>query len=657
MRIFLRIAALFWEQRRRAVVTYLCLFAGAALSMFIPNLTGRAIDLALGSGQTTLLIFTASGIAVAGILRGFLNYQQSYLAEALSQHVAYDLRNMMYNRLQKLSYAFHDRSQTGQLMSRATSDVEGVRMFVGFALLRGVYFLVLGVAVAVVLLVLNWKLALISMCTIPFISYRALNIGDRLRVISMKIQQGLGVMGTFIQESIVGAKVVRAFAREDYETEKFIRQAKENYNNEITISKLLAVNSPIMAFALLLAMAGILWYGGRLVISGAMSQGEMAEFLLYVVMLNMPVRMLGWLTQLYSRAMSSGQRVFEVLDEETAVAEKLGAVELTDVKGSVGFENVSFGYNKQQPALQDISFDVRPGQVVALVGASGSGKSTVANLIPRFYDVTSGRITIEGKDIRDVTLESLRRNVGIVHQDTFLFSATIRENISYGKPGATLEEIRRAAKIAHLHEFVMGLPDGYETWVGERGITLSGGQKQRLAIARTLLLDPRIIIMDDATSSVDMETEHLIRQALQSLLTGRTTFIIAQRLRSVQMADMILVLDGGRIVERGTHSELIALNGYYSRLYNLQFQFQEGWQSGGEEPEAAAEALETEPELVTENPIVPAGTRRARSSLSDSDDIVFGKPYDSRVVARMAKYFTPHKTAVILTVLATLFYT
>jgi ATP-binding cassette, subfamily B, bacterial len=655
MRIFLRIAALFWKQRRRAVVTYLCLFAGAALSMFIPDLTGRAIDQALGSSRASLLVFTALAIAVAGILRGVLNYAQSYLAEALSQHVAYDLRNMMYNRLQKLSYAFHDRSQTGQLMSRATSDVEGVRMFVGFALLRGVYFLVLGVAIAIVLLVLNWKLALISMCTIPFISYRAVTIGDQLRVISMKIQQGLGVMGTFIQETIVGSKVVRAFAREDYETDKFIRQAKDNYNYEIKIAKLLALNSPVMSFALFLAMAGILWYGGREVISGAMTQGQMAEFLLYVVMLNMPVRMLGWLTQLYSRAMSSGQRVFEVLDEETAVAEKPGATDLDAVKGSVSFENVSFGYDKQQPALKEISFNVKPGQVVALVGASGSGKSTVANLIPRFYDVTSGRITIEGKDIRDLTLESLRRNVGIVHQDTFLFSATIRENIGYGNPGATLDEIKKAARIAHLHDFVMSLPDGYETWVGERGITLSGGQKQRLAIARTLLLNPRIIIMDDATSSVDMETEHLIRQALQSLLAGRTTFIIAQRLRSVQMADLILVLEDGRIVERGMHQELIALNGYYNRLYNLQFQYQEGWQSGGEEPEA--EPVKTEPELVTESPAVPVGTRRARSSLSDSDDIVFGKPYDSHIVARMAKYFAPHKTAVILTIIATLFYT
>ncbi len=626
--------------------------------MFIPDLTGRAIDLALGSGQTVLLVFTASGIAIAGILRGVLNYGQTYLAEALSQHVAYDLRNMMYNRLQKLSYAFHDRSQTGQLMSRATSDVEGVRMFVGFALLRGVYFFVLLIAIAVVLFIINWKLALISLCTLPFVSYRAVAIGNQLRVFFMKIQQGLGVLGTFIQESIIGSKVVRAFAREDYETEKFMHQAKENYDLEIKVSKLLAINSPVMSFALYFAMAGILWYGGRLVITGEMTQGQMAEFLLYVVMFNMPMRMLGWLTQLYSRAMSSGQRVFEVLDAETEVAEKPGAVDLDGVKGAVGFEKVSFSYDAQQPALAQISFDVKPGQVVALVGASGSGKSTIANLIPRFYDVSSGYISIDGKDIRDLTLESLRRNVGIVHQDTFLFSATIRENISYGKPGATLDEIKKAAKIAQLHDFVMSLPEGYDTWVGERGITLSGGQKQRLAIARTLLLNPRIIIMDDATSSVDMETEHQIRQVLNSLLKGKTTFIIAQRLRSVQMANLILVLENGRIVERGTHQELIRRGGYYNRLYNLQFQYQEGWQAPAEEETVAAEMEEPISLPVAEaQPIPLLGRRHTKSSLSDSDDIVYGKPYDSRVVGRMAKYFTAHKVAVILTILTTLFYT
>jgi ATP-binding cassette subfamily B multidrug efflux pump len=342
MRIFRRITALFLKYKGLAALSYLSLFAGAALSMAIPRLTGRAIDLALGSSAVHLVVLTAAGIGAAGILRGILNYSQTYLGEALSQRVAYDLRKMFYDRLQKLSYAFHDRSQTGQLMSRATSDVEGVRMFVGFALLRGIYFAVLLVAIAAVLLTLNWKLALISLCIVPLVSFQTSYISLKLRDIYAKIQQGLGVLGTYIQESLVGAKVVRAFAREDFEIERYSRQAEENYRLEMKTNNIHAYNSPAMSFALLLSMAGILWYGGRLVVTGVITQGQMAEFLLYVIMLNMPVRMLGWLTMLYSRAMASGRRVFEVLDEASAVTERPGAKELASVEGGVRFENVSF---------------------------------------------------------------------------------------------------------------------------------------------------------------------------------------------------------------------------------------------------------------------------------------------------------------------------
>lgn len=655
MHPLLRTTTLFWKYWRRAIVTYFCLLAGAGLALVIPSLTGQAINLALGTKQTHALVITALLIGGAGILGSVFAYFQSYNGEYLSQKVAYDLRNKLYNQLQTLSYAFHDRSQTGQLMSRATSDIEAIRGFIGFALLRGVYLLVLLVAITVLLFTLNWKLALIGLSVIPFISLLTIVINRTLRLYWMKIQQGLGSLGTIIQENLVGAKVVRAFAREDFESKKFRHQAEEIYNLEIGANNLLATNSPLMSFAILLAMGGVLWYGGTQVISGVITQGELVEFLLYLVMLSMPIRMLGWLTILFSRASASGKRIFEILDQSSPVNEKPDAKELKDVKGDVVFENVSFGYDSQGSTLKNVNFEAKRGQIIALVGASGSGKSTIANLIPRFYDVTSGRITIDGVDVRDATLASLRRNIGTVHQDTFLFSATIRENIAYGKPNATLEEIIAAAKQAHLHDFINGLPAGYETWVGERGITLSGGQKQRLAIARTLLLNTHILIMDDSTSSVDPETEYEIQQTLAELPAGRTTLIIAHRLRSVQQADLILVLENGQIVERGKHEELLARGGIYKQLYNLQFQNQE--------PSAIVNVPSIMPEQTgpisqeIEHRTSVNTEQKLDGSLSKSDDVIFGKPYDSRVVSRMVKYFAPYKVALPLTIAATLLYT
>jgi ATP-binding cassette subfamily B protein len=655
MHIFLRVTALFWKYWRQAIAAYFCLFAGAALAIAIPRLTGQAIDQALSSTQAGVLIFTAIAIASVGLLRSILSYWQSYLSESLSEKVAYDLRNSFYNRLQRLSYAFHDRSQTGQLMSRATADVEGVRMFVGFALLRGLYLLILLIAIAIILFTINWQLALISLSVLPFISYRTIVVNQKLRVLWMKIQQSIGVLGTVIQENLVGARVVRAFTREEFESKKFSREAEVLYNQEIHANNLLAANSPLMSFTLMLAMGAILWFGGRQVISGTLTEGELAQFLLYAVMLAAPIRMLGWITILFSRAMSSGQRVFEVLDEVSPVREKPEPFSPDEVKGRVRFTGVSFNYESQGAVLRDVNITAEPGQIIALVGATGSGKSTIANLIPRFYDVTAGSITIDGTDIRNYSLVSLRRHVGIVHQDTFLFSATIKENISYGKPDATLEEIIAVARTVRLHDFIMSLPDGYETWVGERGITLSGGQKQRLAIARTILLNPRIIIMDDTTSSVDTETEYLIQQSLAELLKGRTTFIIAQRLRSLQIANIILVLKDGRIIDQGTHEELLTRNEFYQQLYSLQFQYQEGWS----EPVVAAVPDESSDSIaeVALNGVGYSGAPRPSGNLTRSDDTVFSKAYDSRIVSRMVKYFAPYKVALPLTIVATLVYT
>jgi ATP-binding cassette subfamily B protein len=654
MRIFLRTASLFWKYWRRALIAYACLLSGAALALLIPRLTGQAIDSALSSGQISAIVFSALAIGAAGMFRSLLSYWQSYLSEYLAQKVAYDLRNMLYDHLQHLSYAFHDKSQTGQLMSRATSDVEGVHMFVGFALLRGVYYLILLVAITILLLGLDWKLALISLSVVPFISYRTVSINQRLRTQWAKIQQGLGVLGTIVQENLTGARIVRAFAREEYESRKYRQQAEVIYRQEIEINNLLASNSPLMSFALLLSMSAILWYGGRQVIQGSLTQGELAQFLLYLVMLSMPIRMLGWLSTLFSRAMASGKRIYEIIDQVSPVRDRPDAKSLSRVEGQIEFEGVCFAYDSQGEVLTDLNFKVEPGQVVALVGASGSGKSTVANLIPRFYDVTSGSVSIDGLDVRDVTLSSLRKNIGIVQQDTFLFSASIKDNIRYGKPEASVEDIKAAARIAGLHDFVVTLPDGYDTLVGERGITLSGGQKQRLSIARTLLLDPRILIMDDSTSSVDTRTEYLIQQALTRVLEGRTTLIIAHRLRSVQRADVILVLKDGEIVERGRHSELLERDGLYKQLYGLQFEAQ----SRGDSLPAAAVEEGDESALPVERAHSNIEADKYLSgSLKGSDDVLYGKPYDSGVVKRIAPYFKAHWVAITLTIAATLLFT
>lgn len=657
MKIFLRVTGLFWKYWRRALLAYFALFAGAGLAIVIPLLTGQAVDQALQTHSMASVALIAIAIGAAGLLRSVFSYFQSYLSESLSQLVAYDLRNAMYRRLQSLSYAFHDRSQTGQLMSRATADVEGIRMFVGFALIRGVYFIILLIAVSVILFFIHWQLALLSLSVLPIIAYRTISINQKLRTLWMKIQQGIGQLGTIVQENLVGARVVRAFARQDFENEKFGKQARLLYDQEIEANNLLARNSPVWTFLLALSTAAILWYGGRLVITGSLTEGQLTEFLLYAVMLAGPIRMLGWTTTLFSRAVSSGQRVFEVLDEVSPVREKPNAVNPPTIRGAVRFNHVDFSYESHAAVLKDIDFEVRPGQIVALVGATGSGKSTIANLIPRFYDVTGGSITIDGIDVRDYALSALRRHIGIVHQDTFLFSASIKDNIAYGKPDASFEDIVRVARTVRLHDFIMGLPEGYNTLVGERGITLSGGQKQRLAIARTMLLDPRIIIMDDTTSSVDTETEYFIQQSLSELLAGRTTFIVAQRLRSVHMADLILVLKDGRIVERGTHQSLLNQNGFYRQLYDLQFQYQEGWSQpvfsdNGHEEE---EAIPVEAAIKAERPEIDED--QLSSSLTSSDDVVFGKAYDSRVVARMARYFGSFKLALPLTIASTLLYT
>ncbi|MBI2847849.1 MAG: ABC transporter ATP-binding protein, partial [Chloroflexi bacterium] len=531
---------------------------------------GQGIDAVLTSGERSFLFIAAGVVIAAAVLRGITAYTNTYLTQVVSQKTSYDVRNALYERLQRLSFAYHDKAQTGQLMSRATVDVEAVRMFFGNGLIGIPQIVILMGGISYLLISTDWRLALMALAFVPPITWRAIVVSGRLRPIWLKIQQVIAAMGTTLQESLSGVKVVKAFAYQQGEGQKFSADARVLYNTEIDAARLMAFNMPLMVFLLSLPTALVLWYGGRQVMADTMTPGELTAFILYLGMLAMPIRRLGFMANIFSRTASAGQRIMEILETESKIQEKTGAIEFGKVKGLVTFENVGFGYDSMSPTIKNISFSVQTGQLVALLGGSGSGKSTIANLIPRFYDVSNGRVMIDGTDVRDATVASLRRNVGIVQQDIFLFSATIRDNIAYGAVNASMEDIISATKAAHLHDFIISLPEGYGTWVGERGITLSGGEKQRLAIARTQLVNPGILIMDDSTSSVDAETERLIRQALSRLIKGRTTFIITHRLPVIKNADLILLLKDGEIVEHGKHNELMARNGLYQQIYQSQ---------------------------------------------------------------------------------------
>jgi ATP-binding cassette subfamily B protein len=571
----LRVLALLRSYRLRLALALLCTAGAAGFALAMPQLIRWAIDFGIDRGNTAALATAALAVVGAALLRGVFAYGQQYLSEWVAQRVAYELRNQLYDRLQRLSFAFHDRAQTGQLMSRATQDVEAVRLFVNFGVLRLAYLALLLLVVLAFMAWSDWRLTLVAWAFVPLIVWRSTAMSLSLRPLWLRVQEGMGRLTTVLQEALAGFRVVKAFGREEYEGRRFAAEAQALFADSYAASRIQAVQGPLLNGLWMLAIIAVLLFGGWQTRNGALTAGELAAFLLYLTLLQMPVRALGWVVAVYTRALSAAQRIYEVLDAEPEVKEKPGAVVLRDVKGHVRFEGVSFSYDSRSPALWEIDLEARPGEVVALLGPAGSGKTTIVNLIPRFYDVTAGRITIDGVDVRDVTLASLRRAVGVVPQDVFLFSATLRDNIAYGAPWATQEEIERVAKIARIHDFIVSLPEGYDTWVGERGVTLSGGQKQRIAIARTLLRDPRVLILDDSTSSVDAETEYLIQQALAEAMKGRTTFVIAHRLRTVQAADQVLVLKDGRIVERGRHEELLRLGGLYRQIYEQELREQE----------------------------------------------------------------------------------
>ncbi len=581
MPVHLRLLARGWPYRWWLLLTLAATAAVTAMQVATPQLlkfavdTGFKINDGVVEGDMSTLALAAVLLLVAAVARGVFTYAQQYLAEKIGQSIAFDFRNDIFDHLQRLSYAYHDNAEIGQIMSRATQDVEGVRMFVGMAVIRLISVLALVGVSAAFMLTLNVKVAIVALAFMPVIAVQASFVSLYMRPLWTQVQDLHGQISTVLQENLTGMRVVKAFSREEHEEEKFNEKALELFETSYRTSFIQALNNPTMLSLWLLSTGLVFWVGSREIAAGNMTAGDMVAFQVYLTLLQMPVRMLGFIVNMFARAYSAGVRIFEILDAESAVQEKPGAPPIDVQRGEVIFDKVSFGYDAVSPVLRDIEIHAQPGEVIALLGPTGSGKSTVVNLLPRFYDVTDGAITIDGHDVRDVQTESLRGAIGMVQQDVYLFPATIRDNIRYGAPDATDDEVTEAAKAARIHEYIDSTPDKYNTWVGERGVTLSGGQRQRVAIARTLLLNPRVLIFDDSTSSVDMRTEFLIQEALQNLMEGRTTFVIAQRLRTVQAADQIIVMRDGEIVERGKHEELLEGGGLYREIYDLELRDQE----------------------------------------------------------------------------------
>ncbi len=518
-----------------------------------------------------ILITSAIAILIFAVLRGVFAFLQTFTAERNSQSVAFDMRNDLFAKIQSLSFSYHDRNQTGQLMIRATDDVEKVRVFIGQGLLMAVGAIILLTGTLVILFSTNVRLTLVALPILPIVLILFMFFGSKMGPMFARIQKRLDKVNTVLQENLAGIKVVKAFTRERSEQQKFDHAADDLMDQQIYVARLFSILFPIVILIASLGQAMVLYFGGRQILDGTLTLGQWQEFSLYLVFLFMPAAQLGMIITQMSQASASSTRIFEILDVENELEDKKDAIELPEIEGRVKFDNVTFRYfNSGEPVLKDVSMDVEAGETVALLGATGSGKSTIINLLPRFYDPSSGSITIDGYDLRDIKIESLRTQIGIVLQETTLFAGTIRENIAFGKPDASFEDIEAAAKAAAAHNEIIAFPEGYETPVGERGTTLSGGQRQRIAIARALLLDPRILILDDSTSSVDLMTEAEIQQALDKLMMGRTSFVIAQRISTVINADQILVLDKGQIVASGNHEELLEDSEIYAEIYSSQ---------------------------------------------------------------------------------------
>ncbi len=570
MKTLLRITPYYSKYRLLLGLGYIAVIGNAFFNLTVPSLIGLAVDQGVTDQNTQKLIEYSVLIVIASALRGLCAFAQNYLGETAAQGGSYQIRRSLYQHVQQLSFSFHDQAQTGDLLTRAMSDVEQLKNFTGRGMLMIFNLLLLVVGVSIALIAMNWKLAILSFFILPLLYWRAAWFSKAMRPLFRDIQDQVSVVATLVQDNAAGARVVKAFGQEQREIDQFDRENENLYQKYYVSTRIQSFNTPLLNFIANGATIVLLWVGGLLVINNQLSTGELVAFYAYLLQIIGPVRQGGFLMSMASRAAASSERIVEVLDTPIAVSSPPNPIPLPTLRGEVEFDNVTCEYHPGRSVLENVSFKVQPDHTIALVGATGSGKTTVANLIPRFYDVSQGRVLVDGIDIRDVSLNELRRQIGIVMQETTLFSGSIRDNIAFGKLDATDEDINWAARSARADEFIARLPKGYDTYVGERGVSLSGGQKQRVAIARALLMDPKILILDEFTSAVDATTERLIRAALVDLMHGRTTFVIAHRLSTVRAADTILVLKAGKLVDQGTHEELLETSTVYREIHSSQ---------------------------------------------------------------------------------------
>ena len=553
------------------LLNLLILLCITGLALVVPNIIRLIIDDGLQRGDAPYIVRSALVLLGLGLVTAALTFAQRYLSEWVAAHIGYDLRTRLYDHLQHLPFTYHDHSQTGQLISRCIEDVRAIQGFAAGSIIEIVQLLFMSVGVVTLLFLSDPLLAVIALLPLVPMAMMTADFGGRVTRLFYAVDNALGDLSARLQENVTGVQVVRAFAREPYENKRFDETNRAYFQSRI---KVIGEWSKVMPTTNLLIVMGtilVLWFGGQMVMAEKMTVGELVAFNAYLLMLSAPVQQLAWLVNAAGEASAGAQRAFEVLETVPDIRSPETPTPLTAMRGEVEFREVCLTYqDEKKESLTGISLRVEPNQTVALIGPTGSGKTSLVNLVPRFYDVTAGAVLVDGVDVRSLDPVALRRQIGIVLQTSLLFSDSIRENIAYGRPDASMEEIVAAAQAAQAHDFITGFPNGYETVVGERGVTLSGGQRQRIAIARALLMDPRILVLDDSTSSVDTQTEQALQAALKRLMEGRTTFVIAHRLSTVRRADLILVMDKGRIVQRGTHASLLAEGGLYREIHDLQ---------------------------------------------------------------------------------------